>query len=771
MKRIVLYIIAVLVFLCGISDAQTKDITEPASHALATDSAVYMFVNVLPMDGVAGFMVYRADEPIAALNREHGAFSEKSSSDLKTGLDSAHRQILDKILEGKTLDELQKEIEELEKTDPQAAEKRKQEIKAAIEQNIRDYETASEKLQHDSKNALDQHHEDYKNKVENAIENGPAPEDFKLLTDTPVTPFTDDQKIMDELNLVDLDSLKAMGLQSASELVTKYDEHKGNINLLLLHSLPVNRIMGRVYEDTTVTPGNGYVYRVDLVDDKGNVVRSLPPITVIAQPNPPATPTGFIAEAKSDHVELRWDKPSNIPTGWIILRSDSSRDAEFTKINPGVISSIGKSIFKDYSVKPGMKLSYKLFAVDTVGNRSIPAESPSFTFVDIVPPAPPTGVKAVLKNGRISLTWPRSRETDLAGYNVYRSNTPDGDFKLLTDTSLAADAVEHISDVNVPGTVHYYRITALDTTGNESAPSHLAWVVPPDTLGPDSISDLSVEQSGPDSVTLTWTCNEPKDMHGYHIYRGYSKDSLKKIHTSVIPKGTYSYEDSNLRPGETYYYAVAGVDINMNEGALSGIVEVVAPDSEAPLHPANIAAAPGDGMVTLSWPANHEPDVAAYHLYRSNGENSPFSRIFISDAATTQYVDKDVENGLEYMYFIKAVDSAGNESAQSHTAYATPRDTAAPAAPRDTNVEVSAAGVTISWKAPNEHDIVGYLVLRAQAETAVYETITDQPVTNNSYTDTTAAGECWYKIVAVDTSGNRSPRSNAAGPVILRAGK
>jgi hypothetical protein len=84
--------------------------------------------------------------------------------------------------------------------------------------------------------------------------------------------------------------------------------------------------------------------------------------------------------------------------------------------------------------------------------------------VDTVPPAPPSGIAAALRDGAIQLAWGAGSETDLAGYRVYRSTSALTGFTLVATT----EATSHRDPLE--GVV-YYRLTALDRAGNESAPS------------------------------------------------------------------------------------------------------------------------------------------------------------------------------------------------------------------------------------------------------------------------------------------------------------
>ena len=86
---------------------------------------------------------------------------------------------------------------------------------------------------------------------------------------------------------------------------------------------------------------------------------------------------------------------------------------------------------------------------------------------DTTAPQTPTGLFAAAGNGEVVISWNANSETDLAGYNVYRSETSGSGHTLLTQTSSSNDGLRDSSVTN--GTQYFYKISAEDTTGNESA--------------------------------------------------------------------------------------------------------------------------------------------------------------------------------------------------------------------------------------------------------------------------------------------------------------
>jgi hypothetical protein len=94
---------------------------------------------------------------------------------------------------------------------------------------------------------------------------------------------------------------------------------------------------------------------------------------------------------------------------------------------------------------------------------------------DVFPPAPPQNAVPVFvpaapdMPANVDITWAINAEPDLAGYIVYRSEQPDAPGQRITPELLPVPAFRDMSIM--AGRTYYYRIAAVDRSGNESAAS------------------------------------------------------------------------------------------------------------------------------------------------------------------------------------------------------------------------------------------------------------------------------------------------------------
>ncbi len=139
--------------------------------------------------------------------------------------------------------------------------------------------------------------------------------------------------------------------------------------------------------------------------------------------------------------------------------------------------------------------------------------------------------------------------------------------------------------------------------------------------------------------------------------------------------------------------------------------------------------------------------------------------IAVIPAGTTAYVDAGLANDTTYSYTLAAVDNHGNRSADSAPVPATPTDLTAPAAPTGLTAVRGDGRVSLSWAANSEPDLANYRLLRDGVEVAT--------VSGTSHVDTGLTNDTayTYRLVAVDTHGNRSVSSSpvTATPTDLTA--
>ena len=84
---------------------------------------------------------------------------------------------------------------------------------------------------------------------------------------------------------------------------------------------------------------------------------------------------------------------------------------------------------------------------------------------DIDPPSTPTGLTATaISSSQINLNWNDNTESDLANYRVYRSTSASGTYTYISQTTTSSYSSTGLS----ASTTYYYKVSAVDTSSNES---------------------------------------------------------------------------------------------------------------------------------------------------------------------------------------------------------------------------------------------------------------------------------------------------------------
>jgi hypothetical protein len=143
-----------------------------------------------------------------------------------------------------------------------------------------------------------------------------------------------------------------------------------------------------------------------------------------------------------------------------------------------------------------------------------------------MPPAAPTNLTATAGNGMVTLNWDDNNETDLAGYNIYRSTTSGSGYGKL-NVSLLSDS-NYIDNTVTNGIPYFYVVTAVDEANNPSGYSNEATATPNyqdcnevRAAGHGLLSDLNgdcyVDYKDLDIISDYWLntdCSEPGNCQG-----------------------------------------------------------------------------------------------------------------------------------------------------------------------------------------------------------------------------------------------------------------
>ncbi len=286
-----------------------------------------------------------------------------------------------------------------------------------------------------------------------------------------------------------------------------------------------------------------------------------------------------------------------------------------------------------------------------------------------IPPAAPTGLTATPSTGTVTLDWNDNTDSDLYGYDIYRSTTPGGQINRL---NLVRSKTSAYTDTNVAGTrTYYYIVTAVDTNFNSSADSiEVSATVPADSTPPAVPSGLSAT-AGDANVLLVWNNNSEIDFNGYNVYRSTtSGGTYTKLNSSLLSSSDYT--DNSVTNGTTYYYVVTAVDTSLNESANSS--QVAAKPQINPI--VGIIGSWVTGTTHAKESGYNRALVFVAHA-KSSSSSSSLTAVTYGGQAMAKITDKLTGSGSSRAYVAAFILNDANITAATTTTF-TPTWTSAP---------------------------------------------------------------------------------------------
>lgn len=205
--------------------------------------------------------------------------------------------------------------------------------------------------------------------------------------------------------------------------------------------------------------GSAPVFTVEVAGRGGDFSRPSPGVslTILEVPGPISD---LRAQVDEGVVSLQWEAPSE--NADLTDRLRVYRAGEVRAELP--FSARG---YEDSPYVAGESYTYRVVAVRSGAQGPVEGVSgPELNVLarDVRPPESPSGLTLRVENGQALLSWEAGAERDLAGYRVYRRDTPNGSFAGIGPAVVLATGFT--DDDYEPGMA--YTVTALDETGNES---------------------------------------------------------------------------------------------------------------------------------------------------------------------------------------------------------------------------------------------------------------------------------------------------------------
>ncbi|MEM3610102.1 MAG: fibronectin type III domain-containing protein, partial [Candidatus Anstonellales archaeon] len=452
--------------------------------------------------------------------------------------------------------------------------------------------------------------------------------------------------------------------------------------------------------------------------------------------------------AKSGNKEayLWWELKET--GGSPILYYEIFRKTETTEFSK--IASVTSTFYTDTGLTNGIKYSYEVRAVNTVG------EGYFSNVVSVIPTgtsSPPLNLTATSTNngicytGYIRLNWDAPTESGglpIIKYNIYNSSTES----LIGTTTKTTFLVKTTS-----GYEYSFYVTAVNSAG-ESDKSNIATTT--SYSRPCSPKNL-IASATTSSINLTWQSPDYNGGLNINYYNIYMTTSTTWNLIASSTQTNYSY--TNVATN-TYYFYVTAIN-SLGEGEASNIASTKWPPTAQPLSPSNLTATPTTtpaNRIILNWSSSPTLGIQEYRIYRKS--ETSYVKIATTSPSILTYPDYNIQKGITYYYYVTAFKN-DLESNPSNIASATL--ITAPSAPLNLEVGICSLNkVNLGWNEPYDKggvSIIQYNIYRTTSTAYIKIGTT----TNLFYSDYSPVKNFinYYYVTAQNIKGE-GPSSNIA---------
>ena len=541
--------------------------------------------------------------------------------------------------------------------------------------------------------------------------------------------------------------------------------------------------LGRRAPDPAARSGETVRYRLRRVDGSGAASSQPLELTHTYRPSAIAPAQGLRSELDERTIRLRWTYPQNAQERdqvyqfrvYRVVQPDAAGEVGAEERVLALAPVVRNDATRDYvvtlesEVELGQSETFEVVPLHLTGApgpgtrivvqlRDMEPPPPAQPVVDLVQSADPRADALVVR-------WTPTEAPDATGYHVYRRRsvvqTDPGE--RLTRLPLELSQTTFRDTTAERGT-YFYAVGVLDASGNESARTLWPGETLIDRVAPAAAQSLTPRLLPSGAIAATWQPSPSPDVERYMVWRqrdgllGLNRLTDEATGTRFVDSGV---DGSGFREGERYRYALAAVD---SSGNVSDTLyaALFVPDLTPPDPPPTFEALLTEGgRVAVTWRESPSTDVTGYRIRSAAlaldtllGDQTAFEGAYLSGADQT---DQTLD------FAVTAVDAAGNESAPQEARLEL-RDTAPPRAVRGVRAALGAQAVVVTWE-PVPTGVATYRVSRAPSPAGPFEVIATLGAAAARYRDATPGGaERWYRVTAVDASGNasESPHSTRA---------
>ena len=517
---------------------------------------------------------------------------------------------------------------------------------------------------------------------------------------------------------------------------TSYNIYRSNINGFTLNTDKLSQELTSIantsvnsFIDTSIMNGEKYYYALSSLKNTIESKKSDEIELIVV----PLAPTIFSATLSNKYIELSWET-TNGALNYKIYRSISLP----INLNVPPIFTTENNFYKDEDLSSGITYYYAIVASNKGGDSVITSSTLNRTTLA----GAPKNYTLTAVNTIATIIW--DSVTGAIGYNIYRSNTSGFTPDATTKINNLPLATLSYTDNLLNGTGYYYRLAAVNNTG-ESLPTVEKSLL----IIPTSVSNFTSNVLM-NKIDLTWT--KVFGANFYKLYKSTNIPSLQNLGVLIesINGATNTYSDINFQTNTTYYYSIVP-----NNSAGDSISFKTVSALTFPGQPTGLSLGlniPTNINITWTAPINGTTN---YYVYRATGApplTIAGNRINGGNVINNTTFTETLTPGYTYYYVVTSNNPTGESSPTAPLSLTIP-----PSAPTTIALNLNLNNVELSWNSVFGSN--SYKIFRGS--TVNFSIIGQTPLAttaNINYTDTTTkyGDRFYYKVVANNAGGDSS---------------
>ncbi|WP_133120154.1 fibronectin type III domain-containing protein [Rhodohalobacter barkolensis] len=526
--------------------------------------------------------------------------------------------------------------------------------------------------------------------------------------------------------------------------------------------------VNKLYIDETAPEGEQVEYLIEFLNQRDEPTGESYQKQVVVEDHVLGNTEILNVTNEGKSVTVEWDytpvMDDDVAFRFNVFTNQPSED-NYQRVNRGIILRNLQQDTFSYTFNTESIESEIEIRVGSVSITSAPgplSESVTYLVQDNVAPSVVQGVRTSLMQDSVQVQWRVSRELDAAGYYVYRGTESDGEFERLNQELIPINQPFYFDRNLTQGSLYLYRITAVDESGNESEFSTAVTRIVPDNTAPSAPLNLTADLNNDgNQILLNWSTSElPDDFRNFVVFRrvveGRSPSSnYSQIAPPNLRENSFTDTGSDYEEGALYRFGVLAADSSRNFSDTT-FVDVRIPNVTPPDPPNVVSAQNRDGVrVNIVWGGSLSRDVGSYNLYRKI-DNREYELTEELESDLRSFRDEEIEIGKTYTYAISAVDTSGNESDLIESESVLVKRSNPPRRVRNVRAVQTSDGVQVRWEPVASEHLAGYKVYVADRSTGNFEPIHENLISETSLTADTGTESIWFRVTALDITGNES---------------